>query len=212
MTALDPMSVPEGFDYYDIDSIMSEENIVPCVLRHGCTGVGKVLDPGADLDDLAAGTKVELPLWMVQVMARRQLLHVHLPLYFKDHMRRKIRAGPGCENLRVRCNHFYTVAHKVHAAMVASGQADESFPDFIATTFAGRYRDLLTKAPTLDNNADASDIQAKLSSEELSLFNLAVHSAVSHDRYRANKCKNAWISKRQPSVKRPRVINLENGS
>lgn len=205
MSALDPLSVPEGFDYYDIDSIMSEENIVPCVLRHGCTGVGRVLDPGADLDDLVPGTRVELPLWMVQVMAQRHLLEVDLPIYFKDHMRRKIRAGPGCENLRVRCNHFYTVAHKVHGAMVASGHGDEGFPDFIAQTFSGRYRDLLTKAPTLDNHADASDIQAKLSSEELALFNVAVHSAVSHDQYRANKCSNgAKRQHQQYSMKRPR--------
>ena len=206
MSALDHLSVPEGFDYYDIDSIMSEENIIPCVLRHGCTGVGRVLDPGADIDDLTPGTRVELPLWMVQVMAKRQLLQVNLPIYFKDHMRRKIRAGAGCENLRMRCNHFYTVAHKVNAAMVACGHGDESFPDFVAQTFAARYRDLLTKAPTLDNHADASDIQAKLTNEELSLFNLAVYSAVSHDRYRANKSNTSWVSKRQHhSMKRPRV-------
>ena len=55
--------------------------------------MGRVLDPGADIDDLTPGTRVELPLWMVQVMAKRQLLQVNLPIYFKDHMRRKIRAG-----------------------------------------------------------------------------------------------------------------------
>lgn len=206
MAALDPQSVPEGFDYYDIDSIMSEESTVPCTLRHGCTGVGRVLDPGADLDDLAPGTLVDLPLWMVQVMAKRQLLEVHLPIYFKDHMRRKLRAGPGCESLKVRCNHFYTVAHKVHSAMVATGHGDDSFPEFIAKAYADRYRELLTKAPTLDSNADASDIQAKLSNEELGLFNAAALSSTLHDRYRANKDGPLW--KKKSSFKRPRV----NGS
>ena len=78
--------MPEGFDYYDIDSILSEETMVPCELRHGCTGVGTVLDPGSDQRDLHPGSKVDLPLWMVQVMAKRQLLQVHLPIYFKDHL------------------------------------------------------------------------------------------------------------------------------
>lgn len=206
MSALDPRSVPEGFDYYDIDSIMSEENTVPCILRHGCTGVGRILDPGADLDDLLPDSKVDLPLWMVQAMAKRQLLQVSLPIYFKDHMRRKLRAGPGCENLRVRCNHFYTVAHKVHSAMLATGHGDDSFPEFISNTFAGRYSELLTKAPTLDSNADASDLQAKLSSEELSLFNLAAHSSAAHERYRANKNDLNWM-KRSNSMKRPRITS-----
>ena len=185
MASLDPKSVPEGFDYYDIDSILSEETMVPCELRHGCTGVGTVLDPGSDQRDLHPGSKVDLPLWMVQVMAKRQLLQVHLPIYFKDHRRRKLRAGAGCESLRVRCAYFYTVAHKVHDAMVGCGTSDESFPDFIASTFAGRYADLLTKAPTLDTMTDVSEIQAKLSNEELRLFNLAIGSSAEHERWRA---------------------------
>ena len=184
---LDLQTMPEGFDYYDIDSILSEENMVPCELRHGCTGVGSVLDPGSDMANLPAGSRVDLPLWMVQVMAKRQLLQVQLPIYYKDHMRRKLRAGAGCESLRVRCAYFYTVAHKVHEAMVGCGASDESFPDFISATFAGRYRDLLTKAPTLDSTADVSEIQAKLSNEELALFNLAIGSAADHERWRGGR-------------------------
>lgn len=202
MAALDP-TIPEGFDYYDIDSILSEEVQVPCVLRHGCTGVGKILDPGADLESLPAGSKVDLPLWMAQTMAKRQLLDVELPIYFKEHMRKKLRAGPGCENLRVRCAHFYTVAHKVHESMLATGHADDTFPQFISSSYAGRYRELLTRAPVLESNMEASETQAKLSNEELQLFNLAAYSAAAHERYKANKDNlHAW--KKKSSLKRIR--------
>jgi GINS complex subunit 3 len=204
MTSLDPKSVPEGFDYYDIDSILSEENTVPCELRHGCTGVGTVLDPGADVATLPPNAKVDLPMWMVQVMAKRQLLHVHLPIYFKDHMRRKLRAGAGCENLRVRCNYFYSVAHKVHEAMVACGEGDETFPDFIAGAFAARYRDLLTRAPTLDTTVDVSDIQGKLSNEELRLFNDAIGSSAEYERWRGGGSSYGIKKSNSLSHKRPR--------
>jgi len=102
-------------------------------------------------------------------------------------MRRKVKAGAACEDLRVRCPYFFTVASRVHAAMQVTGAADESFPGFIASTFSGRYRDLLTKAPVIESNAEASAIQAKLANEELTLFNSAAESAAAHDRYRANK-------------------------
>lgn len=200
MAALDP-TTPEGFDYYDIDSIMSEEIQVPCELTHGCTGVGRVLDPGSDLEDLPANSVVDLPLWMVGTMAKRQLLKVELPIFLKGHMRRKLRAGPGCENLKVRCSHFYTVAHKVHEAMLATGHADDTLPQFIQNTFIGRYQELLTKAPVLESNQEVSDTQAKLSVEELKLFNAAARSAAAHERYRANKdSTNAW--KKRPLTKR----------
>jgi hypothetical protein len=37
-------------------------------------------------------------------------------------MRRKMKAGAGCEDLRVRCPHYYSVATRLHAAMQVRGQ------------------------------------------------------------------------------------------
>ena len=186
MAALDA-TTPEGFDYYDVDSILADEVMVPCALVHGCTGVGQVIDPSSDAPDLPPAAKVELPLWMVPVMARRHLLGVSLPLFFGDRMRRKVKAGAACEDLRVRCSYFYTAAGRVHAAMQATGSADETFPAFVSSTFTGRFRDLLTKAPVVESNAEASAVQAKLTNEELALFNAAAEAAAAHDRFRANK-------------------------
>ena len=176
----------EGHDYYNIDSIMADEVMVPCALSYGCTGVGTVVDPSSDANDLAPGIKIELPLWMVPVMARRGLTQVGLPPFYGDTMRRKLRAGAGCEDLH-RCPYFYTAALRVHSAMQATGSADETFPQFMATTFLGRYRDLLTKAPEVDCDAEVSAVQGKLTREEKELFNNALLAAAAHDRYRLNK-------------------------
>ena len=51
-----------------------------------------------------------------------------------------MKAGAGCEDLRVRCPHYYAVAARLHAAMLACGTADEAFPAFILNTFRGRYK------------------------------------------------------------------------
>ena len=51
-----------------------------------------------------------------------------------------MKAGAGCEDLRVRCPHYYSVATRLHAAMQASLTADEGFPAFILNTFRSRYK------------------------------------------------------------------------
>ena len=45
---------------------------------------------------------------------------VDLPVFYGNKMRRKMKAGAGCEDLRVRCPHYYSVATRLHAAMQAS--------------------------------------------------------------------------------------------
>jgi GINS complex subunit 3 len=185
-TALDPLT-PEGFDYYDLDAIAAEEATVPAMLPAGATGVGAILDPSADAPDLPPGAALELPLWLAPAMARRQMARVGLPPAFGDRMRRRLRAGPGVEDLRARCPHFYAVAARAHAAMEAAGTGDDSLPPFIAATFVGRYRELLTRAPVLESATEASRVAAKLTVEEAALFHAAEAAAAAHDRWRANR-------------------------
>lgn len=43
--------------YYDVESILSEEERIPCVFTLNAVGMG-VLDPTTSEEDLARGTKV----------------------------------------------------------------------------------------------------------------------------------------------------------
>ncbi len=65
---------------------------------------------------------------------------VDLPVFYGNKMRRKMKAGAGCEDLKVRCPHYYTVAQQLHAAQQACLTADEEFPAFILNTFRSRYK------------------------------------------------------------------------
>lgn len=38
-------------------------------------------------------------------------------MFYGNKMRRKMKAGAGCEDLKVRCPHYYSVATELHAAM-----------------------------------------------------------------------------------------------
>lgn len=126
--------------YHSPLAIAAEETLVRVRLEHGCTGVGSVIDPSADGADLAPGSTLDIPLWLASSLAQRGMARVDLPVYYGNKMRRKMRAGAGCEDLRVRCPHYYTVAGGLHAAMLASKTADEGLPDFIMATFRTRYK------------------------------------------------------------------------
>ena len=63
-----------------------------------------------------------------------------MPIFYGNKMRRKMKAGAGCEDLKVRCPHYYSVATRLHAAQQACLTADEAFPAFILNTFRSRYK------------------------------------------------------------------------
>lgn len=103
-------------------------------------GVGAIIDPSSDKEDLEAGTELKLPLWMVNAMTPRGMLRVDLPVFYGSKIRRKMRAGAGCEDLRHRCPHYYQVAIQLHEAMRFSRTLDEQFPAFMLSTFRNRYK------------------------------------------------------------------------
>jgi hypothetical protein len=44
-------------------------------------------------------------------------MQVDLPIFYGNKMRRKMKAGAGCEDLKMRCPHYYSVATRLHTAM-----------------------------------------------------------------------------------------------
>ena len=44
--------------------------------RRRGAGVGRALDPGADTDDVAAGTRLDLPLWLLRNIANRNMVEL----------------------------------------------------------------------------------------------------------------------------------------
>ena len=41
-----------------------------------CAGLGRVLDPASNKDDVAANTDVDIPMWMAQNLAARRLVQL----------------------------------------------------------------------------------------------------------------------------------------
>jgi len=75
-----------------VHAILAEETLVTCATLSGVQGVGRMLDPACDSEDLPKFTRLELPLWLVPALARRGMLQLGLPRWYNERMQRKMQA------------------------------------------------------------------------------------------------------------------------
>ncbi|KAI3467039.1 hypothetical protein Pfo_023702 [Paulownia fortunei] len=70
--------------YYDIDDILAEEELFPSVFQHAANEVG-LFDSSDDTNKIyivEAGSRVELPFWLVRELYLRQLISIRVPPCF----------------------------------------------------------------------------------------------------------------------------------
>lgn len=167
---------------------MADETLVPVTWRTASRGLGRALDPGADTDDIAAGTQVDLPLWLIRSIVNRHMVDLHLPGFLGPVMQKRLRAGAAVEDLAGRCPHFYEVAQEIAALL----PGDSSIPELAASTFRTRYREALMQGLTHAEGTTASrDLQQRLSTEEAVLFQAARLSVAEADRWNSSDVLSA---------------------
>eukprot|EP00850_Spirogloea_muscicola_P012634 SM000082S22876 [mRNA] locus=s82:387695:389153:+ [translate_table: standard] len=129
--------------YYDLDAVLVDDEQIPVLFRVGATGIGRALDPSCDDDDLKKGAQVDLPLWMVQPLAGRNMIDVRLPRCYRDGLRKEMQADPGVK--------------------------DRTLGAFVQSAYQGRYKDILVHAHSAPDK-DISEMRRRLTNEEFSLM------------------------------------------
>ena len=59
-------------DYFNLDSILSEQQRIICVFEKSMFGLG-FLDVSGQNEHLISGTKMELPLWMALYLSKAKI-------------------------------------------------------------------------------------------------------------------------------------------
>ena len=106
--------------YYDVRAILAEEERVPVRFNTGVRGLGRQLNPSASDENLAEGSGVELPMWLVPHLATRNMLRVKLRKCFGERTRRELEAGAGKVVLRDQCRYYYTLGSSLCALYVSN--------------------------------------------------------------------------------------------
>ncbi|KAL9115187.1 MAG: hypothetical protein Q9227_000981 [Pyrenula ochraceoflavens] len=101
--------------YYDIDAILTDAQKLPCTFQLDVPGLG-YLDNNAG-EGIKAGTRVDLPLWLGEMLAvstRLQsdtpLLKIEYPTTLSPRVLNALRADPLTVDLRALSPHFYSLA------------------------------------------------------------------------------------------------------
>ncbi|XP_028957684.1 DNA replication complex GINS protein PSF3-like isoform X2 [Malus domestica] len=98
-------------NYYDIDDIIMEQQLVPVVFHKAVNGVE--IDPSAETDYVEAGSKVELPLWLAYELHLKQVVKMKVPACFNHRTKLELGADGAAVDLRSRCLYFYEFGCKI---------------------------------------------------------------------------------------------------
>ncbi|KAL3133359.1 hypothetical protein ABBQ38_007231 [Trebouxia sp. C0009 RCD-2024] len=155
-----------GAKYYDHHDILAGETAIPCTLMTQVNACGRALDQSSEHSNLKKGHGLDLPLWLATDVAARNMVAVRLPPCYGKKMREKMRAGPGCEDLKVRSPYFYSVALGLQPHLYSN----DTLAPFVIKSFKDRYQELLSKAHTSDTGVEATRVQSLICVEEQCLF------------------------------------------
>ncbi|XP_057536938.1 DNA replication complex GINS protein PSF3-like [Amaranthus tricolor] len=129
-------------NYYGIDDILAEEELIPVVFQKAATGVG-LLDPSSETNNIEQGAKVELPFWLAHELHTRQAVVMNIPPCFNQMTRKEILADPASVDLRGRCQYFYELGCKITPLV-----GDKTIGSFLLYALKNRYKEVLSKAHT----------------------------------------------------------------
>eukprot|EP01041_Mallomonas_annulata_P005413 gene5413-10834_t len=150
--------------YLDIDQILAEEERLPCEFLINAKGLG-MLDTSLKAEDLPAHSKIDLPLWLSQVLAEKNMVEVEIPKHFGARMRDEIMAGPSAMRLKDFSNYFFEVGLKL-----CKIKKDGDLQRTLRVAFCGdRYKTLMVRSLSAGHD-DYAEYSQQLTVTELALF------------------------------------------
>ncbi|CDP14627.1 unnamed protein product [Coffea canephora] len=166
-------------NYYDIDDVLAEEEILPVVFQQAADCFG-LLDSSDDTNEVEAGAKAELPFWLARDLHVRGVVAVDVPPYFRkvSRTRKEIEADAAHVDLRGRCQYFYELGLKI-APLVG----DKTIGPFLLVAFQTRYKEVLVRAHTAAS-AVAPKHLTLLTNEEAKLYEAGQLSTAAFKKWR----------------------------
>ena len=128
--------------YLDIDTILAEEERLPCIFNSDAKGLAFLDQTITDHQDLPKGARIELPFWLGASLSEKRMVTVELPKHFGSRMRDEIMAGALTINLREFSYYFFEVGLKL-----CQITKDDDLQRSLRVAFCGdRYKSILVRS------------------------------------------------------------------
>ncbi|CCX33030.1 Similar to DNA replication complex GINS protein psf3; acc. no. Q4WQ54 [Pyronema omphalodes CBS 100304] len=170
--------------YYDIDAILTDSQKVPCTFEVDVPGLG-YLESSSASPDIKAGTRIQLPLWLAEMLAVSQrlgtlenVISLDIPEALAPRVQNALKADPKTVELRSLATHFYGLGERVLGLF-----EEEELCDVLINTYKQRTAEIsdLAHNPQGALGGDAGAFLRGLDEEERQLFRVA------HDSYKDMK-------------------------
>jgi len=191
--------------YLDINTILCDEERIPCTFLHDSVKLGH-LDPSAEEKDITADARVDLPVWLGEELAKKNIVRLNAPKHFGTKMRDEMRAGATSINLRDFSFYFFDVGLNLSRISV-----DPDLRRTLRNAFVGeRYRNLTVRSLTLGTSDDGlSDYTQTLTSAELAVFKEGLRSVNNLHQWRTDE---STVLRRAPVLGRRDTSSRAGGS
>lgn len=154
-------------DYLDIDDILASHERIPCKFNMPVSGLG-YLDPSSDQNDLAEGTKLELPYWLARALCsrKRRIVSIDLPKPYREGYRDILQADANVVDLHKLGPYYFIFG--THLLNFETADATD-----IAKSMVQAFQDRFRRIMDYSQNAyyeDMNNLISKLDNMERNLF------------------------------------------
>ncbi|KAH9862501.1 DNA replication protein [Plenodomus lingam] len=176
--------------YYDVDAILTDAQKVPCTFELTVPGLGYL--EGNMTGDIKQGSKLELPLWLGEMLALSHTLNTSAfltldpPAALAPRVMNALKADPRTVDLRALAPHFYNLGARILELF-----EDEEMMEVLSHTFKSRAAVIADQAHNPRGAlGEGADFMRGLDENERQLFRAAHDSAKGVRMWMADLKKN----------------------
>eukprot|EP00429_Kryptoperidinium_foliaceum_P047856 CAMPEP_0176109344 /NCGR_PEP_ID=MMETSP0120_2-20121206/54897_1 /TAXON_ID=160619 /ORGANISM="Kryptoperidinium foliaceum, Strain CCMP 1326" /LENGTH=207 /DNA_ID=CAMNT_0017443527 /DNA_START=82 /DNA_END=702 /DNA_ORIENTATION=- len=118
-----------AFDFWDINEILAEEYKVTAKPSYTIASGGVLLPSaaGSECKDLPADTKVQVPFWLAQSLARRNSASIELPTDYNSNAQEDLGGDPVACRLGDKSGYYFEIGLRIGHLLHNQGLVDTLF-------------------------------------------------------------------------------------
>ena len=159
--------------YYDLDAILTDSQKIPCTFELTVPSLGYL--NGNVGEDVKSGAKLELPLWLGEMLAVNRIagdttfLTMDMPAALSKRVVNALKADPKTVQIRTQAPHFYGLGARMLELF-----DEEELVEILTETFKKRAIEIADKASNSRNLvSEGGEWMKGLDEEERALFRSA---------------------------------------